>query len=228
VQVLDTKYSSAAGGAYDYVLVGTGNRAHPLNTTVDNRFYAFRDTTVSTMADSDGNHLADSYPQQVSGVTTPIGNSDLVDVTSQVLDSSSATDRSSLGWYYDFNSAGSTGEKVLSAPLTLAGTVFFSSYLPDATNSTDLCDTQIGGGDAYNFNILNAKAALDWDLSGTVDPIKDRVKSLGGGIPSDVVPVFTNQGIVGIVGIEGGAAQLGTLSGLPRYRTYWYKETPQS
>jgi hypothetical protein len=51
----------------------------------------------------------------------------------------------------------------------------------------------------------------------------DRGLALGGGIPSDVVPVFTKEGVVGIVGIEGGATQLGSLAGLPRFRTYWYE-----
>ena len=114
---------------------------------------------------------------------------------------------------------------MLSAPITIAGTVFFTTYQPDATTNTDACQAQIGGGSAYNFDILSTKATIDWDLDDEVDDLADRNLSLGGGIPSDVVPVFTKEGIVGIVGIEGGAAQLGTLSGLPRYRTYWYEES---
>ncbi len=57
-----------------------------------------------------------------------------------------------------------------------------------------------------------------------MEDLPDRKKALGGGIPSDVVPVFTKEGVVGIVGIEGGATQLGTLTGLPRVNTYWYEE----
>ena len=142
-----------------------------------------------------------------------------------MLDADEATHDESLGWYFDFTSSGNDGEKVLSAPITIANTVFFTTYLPDAISSVDQCSAQIGGGNAYNFGILNAGATIDWDLDNPLDPLLDRTKSLGGGIPSDVVPVFTKEGIVGIVGIEGGAAQLGTLSGLPRFRTYWYEES---
>src|SRR5690606_12359094 len=133
--------------------------------------------------------------------------------------------KASQGWYYDFTTAGNDGEKVLSAPITIAGTVFFTTYQPDAVTNAEACSAQIGGGNAYNFSVLRAAATIDWDLDGSIDPLEDRALRLGGGIPSDVVPVFTKEGVVGIVGIEGGAAQLGTLSGLPRFRTYWYEES---
>ena len=96
--------------------------------------------------------------------------------------------------------------------------------MPTLSTSTDLCSVNIGGGNAYNMNILTTKAAVDWDEDGTLEPTADRKKTLGGGIPSDVVPVFTKEGVVGVVGVEGGASQLGALTGLPRYRTYWYEE----
>ena len=224
VQVTDTLYSDAAGGEYDYVLLGTGNRAHPLESGVLDRFYGFRDEHISTMPDTDGNNIADSgYPSGTSPAGTPIGNGDLVNVTNQVLDSSNSTHKAALGWYYDFDTSGSTDEKVLSAARTIAGAVLFTTYEPEG-GSADPCTANIGGGNAYNFNILNTKAFLDWDTDGTVEDFQDRKLTLGGGIPSDVVPVFTKEGVVGIVGVEGGAAQLGTLSGVPRVRTYWYQE----
>jgi type IV pilus assembly protein PilY1 len=223
VQVEDNTYASTS--VFDYVLMGTGWRAHPLNKTVHDRFYAFRDRQVpGKMTDADSNNLADSYPSGTTPANTPINNANLIDVTNQVLQSGNSTHEDSLGWYFDFEGLAHDGEKVLSAPVTIAGSVFFTTYQPDVASNTDLCSAQIGGGNAYNFNVLNAGATIDWDLDGTVESLADRALSLGGGIPSDVVPVFTKEGIVGIVGIEGGAAQLGTLSGLPRFRTYWYEE----
>jgi len=220
VPVKDTIYSDAANGEYDYVLDGTGNRAGPLGQVVQDRFYAFRDKFINGMPDSNSDNLADSGYPQSSG---PIGNSDLVDVSTTALDTSSTT-KSAMGWYIDFDETGTSGEKVLSAPTTIAGSVLFTTYVPDATITTDLCSANIGGGKAYNLNILSTKAAIDWDEDGTLEPLADRTKTLGGGIPSDVVPVFTKEGVVGVVGVEGGASQLGALTGLPRYRTYWYEE----
>ena len=220
VQVKDTIYSDAANGEYDYVIVGTGNRAHPSNTDVSDRVYALRDKFTDTMPDTNTDNLADSGYPQAGG---PITNADLVDVSTTVLDNSAAT-KGSMGWYFDFDTQGTDGEKVLSAPTVIAGNVFFTTYVPDLSNTADLCTMNIGGGYAYNMNVLTTKAALDWDEDGTLEDTADRQKQLGGGIPSDVVPVFTKEGVVGIVGVEGGASQLGSLSGLPRYRTYWYEE----
>ena len=220
VQVKDTIYSDAANGEYDYVIIGSGNRAHPLNEDVSDRLYAFRDKFISGMPDANADNLADSSYPQSGG---PIANSDMVDVTTTVLDTSAAT-KQSLGWYFDFDSTGTDGEKVLSAPTAIAGAIFFTTYVPTLSTSTDLCSVNIGGGNAYNMNILTTKAAVDWDEDGTLEPTADRKKTLGGGIPSDVVPVFTKEGVVGVVGVEGGASQLGALTGLPRYRTYWYEE----
>lgn len=227
VQVKDTTFSDAAGGEYDYVFIGSGWRQHPLNKAVHDRFYALRDETIGTMTDSPANNIADSYPSDTTS-NAPIANTDLIDITERVFDAGDAdiaAIKLAKGWFFDFDTAGNDGEKVLSAPITIAGSVFFTTYQPDATTNSDACTAQIGGGSAYNFGVLTAAASVDWDDTPGIDPIDDRTVALGGGIPSDVVPVFTKEGIVGIVGIEGGAAQLGTLSDLPRFRTYWYEES---
>ena len=221
VQVRDEIYSDTA--EYDYVLIGTGYRAHPLNFDTEDRFYAFRDYTISVLSDSDNDNVAestDAYPK-LSGL--PFDNTDLIDVTNDELDSSDNNQRAASGWYFDFTSAGFAGEKVLSAATTVAGIVTFTTFRPDPDAVTDPCLASVGNANAYNFNILSAAAALDWDADGNID-LGDRKLGLGSGIPSGVVPIFTREGVVGIVGIEGGAAQLGVLSGLPRYRTYWYEE----
>ncbi len=225
VQVKDTLYAEAANNEYDYVLIGSGNRANPLNAITQDRFYALRDYTTNTMVDGNADNLADDYPRSGS---TPINHTtlgDLIDVSTTLLDENSTTVDASYGWYYDFYTANGNeaGEKVLSAALTLAGTVLFTTYSPDASNDVDACAANIGGGFAYQFDILSTRATLDWNASG-LDAVADRKQALGGGIPSDVVPIFTKEGIVGIVGVEGGATQLGTLAGLPRFRTYWYEE----
>jgi type IV pilus assembly protein PilY1 len=234
VQVLDTEFADTIGQEYDYVLLGTGYRAHPLNEDVSDRFYAFRDIEIDGMTATAGTHIAANYPKTSS---VSIGHSvanELINITTQTLQD--AVDASidvgaSLGWYFDFDESNTVsgvlteaGEKVLSAAVSIAGAVFFTTYVPTEDSSTDVCvGAQIGGGRAYNFDILDTKAAIDWE--GDDDDITGRKKSLGGGIPSDVVPVFTKEGVVGIVGVEGGATQLGSLSGLPRLRTYYYEES---
>ncbi len=220
VQVKDSTYADAAGGEYDYILIGTGDRSHPLGTSVNDRFYAFRDRNISPMTDADADNLAEDYPS----VTGAIDNSTLIDVTATILDPTDASHRAADGWYYDFDVAGTSGEKVMAAARVVAGTVIFTTYRPDGGGASDPCSANVGTGVAYNLNILNSKAFLDWDTDGTVEDFDDRELALGGGIPSEVVPVFTKEGVVGIVGVEGGAARVGKLAGVPRVRTYWYEE----
>jgi type IV pilus assembly protein PilY1 len=220
VQVRDAEFSDQTD--YDYILIGSGYRAHPLNTSVNDRFYAVRDRYISPLLDDDGDHYSELTDGYADGSGVPIGNAGLINATTSVLDTSDAT-RQSDGWFFDFTEAGFTGEKVLSTANAIAGGVTFTTFRPGNNALVDPCEGTVGNSTAYNFNILNANAFLDWDGDGDIE-IEDRSISLGGGIPSDVVPVFTQEGVVGIVGIEGGASQLGVLSGLPRFRTYWYEE----
>ncbi len=222
VQVKDSTYSDAANGEYDYIMIGSGSRPIPLNTSVNDRFYGIRDRNISPMTDSNGDNLAEDYPSAAG----PIDNTTLIDITSTILDPTSSAHKGGDGWYYDFDAASGSGsgEKVMAPARVVAGTVVFTTYSPTEDTTADPCSPNVGSGFAYNFNILNGKATLDWDTDGTIEDFADRKLSLGGGIPSEVVPVFTEEGVVGIVGVEGGAAKVGTLAGVPRVRTYWYEE----
>ena len=227
VQVRDNKFSNEEN--YDYILMGTGYRAHPLNTEVRDRFYAIRDFQISAngmeVLDLNENNISDateSYPQ-ASG--DAFRNSDLINVTTTILNSTDAIHRASAGWFYDFAQAGAIGEKVLSPAITLGGAVTFTTFAPEAASSTpDPCTTSIGLGKAYNFDILTAGAALDWDADGAITN-NDRTFELTGGIPSGVVPVFTTEGVIGIVGVEGGTKQLGKLTDLILTRSNWQEKT---
>ncbi|MFT4563407.1 MAG: type IV pilus assembly protein PilY1, partial [Gammaproteobacteria bacterium] len=229
VQVIDTEFSDAANGEYDYVLIGSGNRSNPLDTEVSDRFYAFRDSTIGAMADSDSDGIADDYPLNINGSTngSPIADdgTQLIDITTAVLDGTDAAVLGALGWYYDFDLAGTNGEKILAASSVFAGTLIFTSYIPDDANAVaDACTAAEGSGRAYNFNILSTRAAIDWDEDGTLEDVADRSTDLGTGIPSEGVPIFTKEGVTVLVGTGGGAANLGKVSALPRIDTYWYEE----
>ena len=220
VQVTDAEFSNESN--YDYVLVGSGYRPHPLDTDVEDRFYAFRDffTNANEIDDDDEDNVAeaiDDYPQIGGSAYT---DSDLIDITSTILDGSDSTHKEAAGWFYDFTDAGTTGEKVLSPPVTLAGAVTFTTFAPEESSSSDACGASLGLGTAYNFDILTAGAALDWDGDGDID-INDRKFALSGGIPSSVVPVFTTEGVYGVVGVEGGSKTLGKLADVNPSKAFW-------
>jgi type IV pilus assembly protein PilY1 len=226
VQVIDYVYSDAAGGEYDYVLLGSGNRANPLDTEVSDRFYAFRDINTGGMGDSDGNNIANDYPQNTdaSDLGTPISHSELVDISSSVLDGTTAATQTALGWYFDFGSS-TDGQKVLAPPGgVFGGTLIFTTYVPATETSTNPCQPAEGSGVAYNLDILSTAATIDWDEDGTLEPIDDRAATLGSGIPSEAVPAFTKEGVTILVGTGGGAENLGKVVDLPRFNTYWYEE----
>ncbi len=233
IQVLDSVYSDAAGGEFDYVVIGTGNRANPLVTTTSDRLYAFRDSQIGIMAEvGTADNLADNYPLTIDATAangTAIDNDDLVDVTAAGIDSSNTTNTSALGWFMDFdtlvvNSTTKDGEKVLAETGVFNNTVIVTTYIPDdPTVVADVCSASEGTGRAINLNLLSAGAALDWDGDGDIDA-DDRVLTLGSGIPSGALPIFTTEGVTLLVGTGGGAENLGQVSGVPRVRTYWYEE----
>ena len=175
-------------------------------------------------------NLATSYPLGTPS-NAPISESEMIDVTSQIL-ANTTTVRASEGWYYNLDvdgaSGGDTGEKGLAAPTVIAGTLIATTYVPDDPLLATACGAVEGSGKAYNFNILNAGASLDWDGTPGLNDITDRVTTLGAGIPSEAVPIFTKEGVTVLVGTGGGAENLGTAASLPRYRTYWAEELPSS
>ncbi|MCP5152286.1 MAG: VWA domain-containing protein [Chromatiales bacterium] len=227
VQVRDSTYSTI--GHYDLVVVVTGDRSSPLNTSVQDRFYAFRDYTVSAMTDGDpadpddDDGLADGYTTLQGKTTAQVG--DLFDVTDvNAPTGQDLTDlQSADGYFLDLEA---NGEKGLAAPIILAGVVFFTTYMPEAQLSGHGCTLAEGGGRLYGLNVLNGAAAYDWDESGDPTLTKsDRVYTLGSGIPSSAVPIFQEKGITLLIGGGGGATTINPLIGLPRNRTYWFEET---
>jgi len=224
VQVTDAKYSGT--GRYDMVTIVTGNRSHPLETTVHNRLYAMRDLHVAPLVDgdplepSDDDGLADGYTT-IQGMTVAQAG-DLFDVTT--INDPSDADLTSLqtakGFHVDFTGS---GEKGLASPIVLAGTVYFTTYVPRGVVSSAGCSLAEGAGVLYAINLLNGAAVFNWDGVGSVGSLaaSDRTYTLGAGIPSGAAPIFQSEGITLLVGGGGGATTIDPNLALPRMRTYW-------
>jgi len=148
---------------YYAVAIGSGFRAGPLNTVIDDEFYMIKDTGVFNR-DSNQHFVRPS---------TPISSSDLYDATEHLLNSSDTTQRElaqqafadKKGWLLRLTDG---GEKVLSSPLILDYKVFFTTYLP-ASTSTSLCAPPTGNSRAYLVNLFNANAVNDIDNDGEED-----------------------------------------------------------
>ncbi len=206
---------------YDLVTISTGNRSHPLDPAVHDRFYAFRDT-----------HVASVMPSNY----TPITEADMLDVTDVNLESGDAeatTLKSKKGWFINLQEYDDewTGEKGLSSPLILDGKIFFATYIPEADASDDPCGGAVeGSGRLYAVNLLNGAAVYDWhnpaanpENQGALT-VQDRRDPLGDGIPSDPIAVFQKTGVDVMVGTGGGATVVDPEIGLPRQRTFWQQQ----
>jgi len=222
-------FSSVAN--YDLVTIVSGNRANPLSTTVQDRFFAFRDVGIGTMTDGgiqfnatgDGNAVG--FTTLKGALDSPLDPGDLLDVTNIVAFQGAdlANLQNANGYYVDFVDP---GEKGLSSPIVLGGTVFFTTYLPDKVVNIASCSLAEGAGLLYGINVLNGTAVFNWDQSPATDPlsIADRRMALGSGIPSAAVPIFQPGGISLLIGGSSGATVVDPGLALPRSRTFWFEE----
>ena len=237
VQVRDTTFSDASNGEYDYVVVTTGNRANPLALTTSDRLYALRDSQISVMADANADNIADDYPNQIDGTSNssaPIDNDDLVPISLTSGLTGTTTEKNAEGWYLDFDTTGvaidgssgnTDGEKGLAAPRVLFGTILFSTFVPEDASQiitgAEACEAQVGDGRAFNLGILTAAPTLDWDGDPSTNTATDAVMTLGaGGIPPEVVPVYTTEGVTYLFGKESPPGKSENTA----TQTYWYQE----
>ncbi|WP_158592357.1 PilC/PilY family type IV pilus protein [Noviherbaspirillum sedimenti] len=135
--------AAGVSGSFDAVMLGSGDREHPLYSTVltssykvPNRFYMLKDLATGKDAGSQTTITHDS-------------NSDgLFDATTNLYSLSSA-DR---GYYLDF----AEGEKLVNAPLTVGGTAYFGTNQPSPPGVYS-CDAGLGIARSYGLDPFTAK-----------------------------------------------------------------------
>jgi type IV pilus assembly protein PilY1 len=209
---------------------GTGDRAHPLNTAVVDRLYAIKDRgetgiTVFEENADDLHELVDvtTNDLQADGTTSSQINSILADLDTK------------YGWYIRLDQ--NLGEKVLARALAF-GEVFYTTYAPDITVTTDPCNPgNLGTARAYLLSIKAGEAVFNFDTgndglspsnsratndSGEVLQRSDRVMTLGYGIPSGVVLVIKAGGdVLALVGCGGALCAPPPPSAGNTFGLYW-------
>lgn len=210
--VQDPTYSSTPN--YDAVVIGSGDREDPLDfltsaltnpsskEAVHNRIYVFRDY----------NYVPGAPTTAPAALTV----NDLYDATANLLgtltgtalDTEISAIQAKDGWFIELQEASAVlvpnglttihvGEKVLAKPTVLDGVAFVTTFTPaNDTNSTTTCKAQEGVAKEYALNLFNAAGAADFNKDGTAD---ERVEQVGGGIPSEVVPIYLPDGTTGLV-----------------------------
>lgn len=136
------------------VVIGSGYRAHPLDKLTNDRLFVV-DDAGALQALSGGSYTS-------PGVVT---DDDLVDVTSDTTPDQDDLDDSS-GWYMDLVE---NGEKVLAPAAVLQGKIYFTSYVPEVTNTTNACSNVLGSARLYIVDLNTGAPAGDFNNDGSVD-----------------------------------------------------------
>lgn len=142
---------------YLNLAIGSGYRAHPLNTEIHEAFYSLRDPIPFTaMSSTDwASH-------------TPITHVDtaLIDVTTNLNPTMPVGAR---GWKIHLNSPSWGGEKVLSEARTFNGSILFPTFKPTGNMTTAACTAQSGTNALYIVSASDGRPAIDRDADGTFE-----------------------------------------------------------
>jgi type IV pilus assembly protein PilY1 len=152
----DAKFSPYAPDI-DLVLIGSGYRSHPLDMTINDRLYAFRDRQTGWLvgdsgSGKSGNAVQDTpafLDQTVAGGSAEavtkfftITEDKLYNATEEVinntasnqttLDGAKTAIQKSLGWKVELKdaTAGFIGEKALAKPLVMHSVAYYSTFVP--------------------------------------------------------------------------------------------------
>ncbi len=198
----DVSVSNIGGEEYINIAIGSGYQAHPLDTTIEDKFFLVRYPDRYTRAGKFG--IPDTSAANASANEDPdyvaIERGDLFDATDNVIGEGNPAEvypaeqelASSNGWLIDMER---NGEKVLGASVTFDNKVLFASYVPGGAPSG--CAPEIGHGIFWAVNLWDATPAASSDDEQTGKKLVklDRNRAIpGGGIPAPVQTLFIESG----------------------------------
>jgi len=240
----DVVYTSETDGTnFDAVLLGSGDREHPFDMVVANRFYMFKDLNIGTIT-----------PAMMTTPNTPpatLVEGDLFDVTngclqlaslcpSGVTQTAATTSlRNAKGWILKLDNV---GEKTIASATTAAGSVIFNTNQPKqdtvtgtgqnvGANAANQCVSDLGTARQYGVSFQNGNSGDIFNsLPTQYVPSEGHGRFAtfaGGGFLPTPVPVVVQIGgtyyqtvIAGVQTTNPGGLKLQS-----RLRSYWYRKT---
>lgn len=187
-------------GTSGYMLtisIGSGYRAHPLDTAIHDRFYSIHDNDVYAPPAA--------YPAYTEASLYDATANDLGQATGATLTAAKASFSSAQGWYIKLQKTDGTyeGEKVLASSLTLDGVITFTTFTPVASAQATACAPSQGTAKAYSVNLADATPAYDLVPDGNSYTRDDRARTLTrGGIPPEPTVIFLPDQQVPLCGTE--------------------------
>ncbi|RLQ21420.1 hypothetical protein DWB85_12935 [Seongchinamella sediminis] len=149
---------------YVGVVIGSGNRAYPKSDMANiNYMYYIKDP----IPHFDALALAAWTPISAPGNPTAVASGGVLDITD-----CAGGDEAACGFNDEFTKITNLtngwalkleedGEKSLSTPITIQGTTYFTTYLPDGTSVQESCAPALGTGRLYALKIMDATPALE-------------------------------------------------------------------
>jgi type IV pilus assembly protein PilY1 len=221
----------------EMIYFGTGDRAHPSESKVKNRFYAVKNywwdqdefKTMTDIIDADG-------------------DGDLHDATQNLIVQGRAEERAAaedeidrrMGWFIELESV---GEKVVSSPVVFNQTVYFTTYVPQtkrtvgADEDCNLNSDEEGIARLYGVDAEDGRAVHDnWSavkeyLPESGEEIEsggkaDRYLEIGRSMPSAPKIVMRNGIVMLYVGVGGKLVAIAPKHAVEMNMYYWREIKP--
>ncbi len=213
-----TRITDEHFGNFLTISIGSGHRAHPLETEVDDMFFVIRDRNIFAPP-------VNPTTQQIS-YPDPIGLDNLLNITNNVEPSINQLENRQ-GWYLEFQ----PGEKSLSSAVSVLDRLFFTTYIPTAPEPSCQPVNVIGSGRLYTIDILSGTPVNYADSPVPSDRYSDLEQ---GGIPPTPTLVFSDpppcpdcdaddRPVSEITMMIGTEVLDPVINNIPR-RTYWVQE----
>ena len=194
----------------DSILIGSGDREHPFDTTIANRYYMIKDS-----------HGLTTLP------ATVVTEANLCDLTANNIQSGTSAqadaDRTCLltsaGWMIRLG----TGEKTVTGATTLGGTTIFATNTPASVSTPGSCTGSLGLALIYGVDFKDATSTIDFNGDGVLSGSERSIERIGGGFPPTAIPFATQIGnnyyegaITGTQVVQPPSSPVGQ-----RYRVFW-------
>lgn len=201
---------------YINIALGSGYRAHPLNTEIQDAYFVIRDPYVHGPLNDGSGQASYTYVDSNSdGVPdSVITMDDLFNSTVDVIGNCNSSEQDvsdaktalsiSHGWYFwlkDAISDSFIGEKVLAKSTAINNYVQFTTFTPVA-QSQSACSPNQGLAIPYKVCLTNGSFSCDNVCSD--NPSEDRKDDPldRTGPPSEVIHIYTESGVMRCIGME--------------------------
>ncbi len=186
------------GAVFDAIVIGSGDRADPLETSVNNAVFMIKDTNVSSPPIS----------------PTTVTESDLGDITDTCITQDVCTADLTKGWKLSLEA---NGEKSLARPVTVVGAVMFTTYVPAGAGLSS-CEPNEGTGFLYRVSLFDGSPIrINAGEVGDLTKSDRKEKLAVSGIPPEYVVIDFDLGVP-----PGGAPEKFDVGKF--WRTFWYEK----